>query len=164
MNSKYLLSCALGLAFATHAMAAKPVSDQNAVDAGLGSNEVMVTQSSAKGGKPGSAFGLDFVSDGNAVAFEFTVAFPKGTNLRSVNLDKCVSQLPSSHTGKCLANENTGEVLVMVYSLSNAKLPAGIVSVGEIAMGAQSKSAPQVIKALAVDDKIREYSIPANLN
>jgi hypothetical protein len=159
--SKALCSTA-GLLLSSFALAAPPVAVEQASGSLMDSNQVLVTQATDK--NKGNRYGLDFVSDGNAIAFEFTLAFPKGTRLGSMDISKCVSQLPSSHTGKCMINENTSELLVLVYSMSNAKLPAGVVTVGDVGLGAGSKASPSVVKAIAVDDQIREYSIAGQLN
>jgi hypothetical protein len=162
-NSKFVFTI-LGLALSSSLLAAeKPAVAQDQVNPANGSDsEVLVTQSSQKG--KASSYGLDFVSDGNAIAFEFTVQFPEGADMSKVSIANCASQLPASHTGKCLANPKTRELLVMVYSMNNAKLPAGIVSVGNVSYSGMLKSQPTVVKALAVDDQIREYAISGRLD
>ena len=161
MKANHLLVAFLGLSMSA-AVLAQDAADSQAISA-EGSNEVLVTQSAAKG-KGGKTFALDFVSDGNAIAFEFTLAFPQGTDLSKLAMGDCISQLPSTHTGKCIANEKTGELLVIVYSPNNARLAPGIVSVGEVGISSMAKGLPTVVKALAVDAQNNERSIAGRLD
>lgn len=72
---------------------------------------------------------LDYVSDGDAVSFLFRIDVPGGTAAR-VNLKSCVASLPKSHAGQC--NFSNGQIIGLVYSDTNERLPKGIISVGQI--------------------------------
>lgn len=74
---------------------------------------------------------LDYVSNGDAVAFEFKIDVPGGT-AASVNLKSCVASLPKSHAGQCsFAN---GQIIGIVYSDMNERLPKGVISVGKVSV------------------------------
>lgn len=98
--------------------------------AGAQANEILVTGAAAKGGAGGHV-ALDFVSDGNATAFEFEVPVPAGAK---VNTAKCLSELPATHTGGCKFNEKNNAVVVIVYSNQNDALPGGVVPIGSLAV------------------------------
>jgi hypothetical protein len=97
--------------------------------AAFGQNEVLLTSDAAKGGNASLAT-LDLVTDGQATAFEFSIKVPKG--VKNVDTSKCLADLPSSHNGNCVYREKFGDILVIAFSPVNAKLPAGIVSLGSI--------------------------------
>mgnify|MGYP000157880257 CR=1 FL=1 len=80
------------------------------------------------------AAAIDYVSNGDAVAFEFRINVPGG-EAASVNLKSCVASLPKSHAGQCSFAK--GQVIGIVYSDTNERLPKGIISVGKISV--QSK-------------------------
>ncbi len=83
-----------------------------------------------------TAIGLDFSSSGQATALEFRIAVGDGAK---VNLAGCAKGLPSTHSGTCaLAN---GHVIGLVYSDSNALLPAGILTLGSIGVSSKAKPA-----------------------
>ena len=109
-------------------------------------NDVLMTQANAKAGGS-SQLALDFVNSGDASAFEFEIAVPKGAKVDTAG---CLAELPSSHTGACKFNEKTGRVIVLVYSNANEVLPDGIVPLGRIAISGPSKGA-QVEKVLVSD-------------
>lgn len=87
-------------------------------------NEFVLTSAKAKGSQ---AVALDFVNEGSATALQLRFNLNKGAK---VDLSKCVSSLPSSHSGQCAVS---GDVLtVLVYSDENALLPEGLVSIGSV--------------------------------
>ena len=95
----------------------------------LAENEVLLTTGGAKSGNNSMAT-LDLVTDGNATAFEFSIKVPKGSG--KVDTSNCLADLPSSHSGNCVYRAEFGDILVIAFSPVNAKLPAGIVSLGSI--------------------------------
>ncbi len=116
-------------------------------------NEVVLTH-----GQGANRLALDFVASGDATAFEFELALPKGS--RNIDTSKCLAELPATHTGACKFNPDTGNVVVIVYSNDNRPLPAGIVSLGWIqAPGGQ---APLVQKLLVSDTTGR--SLPVSVS
>lgn len=90
-------------------------------------DELLVTAGNAKGR---SSVALDFSTNGEAVAFQFNIKLPEGITADQVDLKSCVSELPKSHAGQCSVAK--GEVIGLVYSDQNVKIPAGLVSVGHI--------------------------------
>ncbi|MCB1611862.1 MAG: hypothetical protein KDI60_08925, partial [Xanthomonadales bacterium] len=78
----------------------------------------------------------DYVSNGDAVAFDFKIDVPGGTDA-VVNLKSCVAALPKSHAGQCSFAK--GQIIGIVYSDSNERLPKGIISIGSVSV--QSKAA-----------------------
>lgn len=110
-------------------------------------NEVVLTEDASK--SSGRALALDFMSSGGATAFEFEIVVPKGA--KGVDTSKCLSELPSSHTGACAYNPKTGRVVVLVYSGNNALLPEGVVSLGTISVDGMLKGSAGVEKVLVSD-------------
>lgn len=113
----------------------------------LSANEILLTEDAAKSSNRGVA--LDFVNSGEATAFEFEVVVPKGVT--SVNTSKCLSELPSTHTGGCSYNEKLGRVVVIVLSMHNAPLPKGVVPVGTLSFDGMLKGAAGVDKVVVAD-------------
>jgi hypothetical protein len=107
-------------------------------------NEVIVTP-----GQGGNRIALDFVHSGDATALEFHIQMPKG--VRKVNTSKCVSEVPSTHTGACQFNEKTGNLVVIVYSNQNDLLPEGVISLGVVDAPGMGKGRPAISKLLVGD-------------
>jgi hypothetical protein len=127
---KFLFGVALTFVFATSSNAA----------------ELLLTEVSGKSGK---VVGLDVVSDDRVVAFQANLSVSNlGKN--KPDLSKCLSKLPSTHTGSCSITK-TGEVLVVVYSMSNASLGSGIFSIGHLSLG--DKAGVSVREFLVSDAK-----------
>ncbi len=108
-------------------------------------DQLLVTES-AKGAS--RAVGLDYVSSGNAVAFDFRIAVPGGESAR-VDLSKCMADLPKSHVGQCSFVK--GMVVGLVYNDSNLPLPKGTLRVGSISINTASADKASVIHFLAAD-------------
>jgi hypothetical protein len=117
----------------------------------VSANELFVT--SAKSGS-GQAFALDINSDGSATALQIRIAV--GENMK-VDLSKCVSGLPSTHTGVC-AYRN-GRVTVLVHSDTNEMLPVGLLSIGSIAYSGTAEKGLSVVELLAFDRNGQEVAI-----
>lgn len=100
-----------------------------AAQAAIG-NELVIT--SEKAGRAQAA-ALDFVSDGSASALQVRFRVPGETKV-SVNTAKCTSGLPKTHSGECRFDAAKGVVTVIIYSDTNALLPAGVVSIGTISV------------------------------
>ncbi len=112
--------------------------------ANASANELIVT---SEGGAKGHAAALDFSSDGRASALQMRFAVP-GVDKSTVNLSKCVADLPSTHAGQC--HFDKGQLIVMVYSDSNALLPKGVLSIGSVSFGG-AKASPKLTELLAFD-------------
>lgn len=118
----------------------------------VSANELIVTTENSASGQ---AAALDFSSDGNASALQmrFSVA---NTDKATVDLTKCVSDLPKSHSGEC--RFEGGKLTVVVYSDSNATFPKGLVSIGTVSI---SKSAGPLTmtELLAFDASASKISV-----
>jgi len=112
---------------------------------GAMADQLLVTES-AKGAS--RAVGIDYVSSGSAVAFDFRIAIPGGESAR-VDLSKCVADLPKSHSGQCSFVK--GEVIGVVYNDSNLALPKGALRVGSISINTISPDKASVAHFLAAD-------------
>jgi hypothetical protein len=124
----------------------------------VAANELIVTSE-----KSGSArvAGLDVHSSGNASALQ--ARFNVGPNAK-VNLASCAKNLPKTHAGTCgYAN---GVVTVLVWSDTNALLPAGLVSLGTIgvSMGKGGVKALELSELLAFDAAARPVDIKSDVS
>lgn len=84
-------------------------------------------------------FAIDFVTEGNAVAFQFNITLPKGVDASKVDLSSCVADLPKTHAGQC--NVAKGQIIGMVYNETTTAFPAGVVPVGKIRINGMTKHA-----------------------
>ncbi|MBB5207324.1 hypothetical protein [Chiayiivirga flava] len=110
------------------------------------SDELLVTSGSAKGR---SSHALDFSTNGEAVGFQFNIRLPEGISPEQVNVKSCVAELPKSHSGQCRVNKN--EIVGLVFSDSNEKLPAGLVSVGRISFDGNVQKGLEISQFLVSD-------------
>lgn len=108
--------------------------------------ELIVTTGAAKGR---SSVALDFSTNGEAVGFQFNIDLPEGVSESQVDLKSCVADLPKTHAGQCSVAK--GQIIGLVYSDQNAKLPSGLVSVGRISFGANVNKALKVSEVLVSD-------------
>lgn len=93
-------------------------------------NQVVLTDGGAKSGLRTVA--LDLAVQPEATAFEFSIRLPKG--VQKVDTTRCLADLPSSHQGKCVYRKDVGDVFVIAFSPTNARLGGEIVSLGTIAV------------------------------
>lgn len=127
----------------------------------VSAEELLLTAEKAGGN---SALSLDFVTEGQAVAFQFNIKLPKGVTAAQVDLKSCLSQLPKSHTGNCVLNEKIGEIIATVYNDQNVRLPAGVVSVGHISLKGVGADAMEVSQFLVSDAKAQPISSKATFS
>jgi hypothetical protein len=93
--------------------------------AAMAGNEFLVVSEQAKAG---GIVSLDFASDGTGTGVEARIAF--GEEKVSVDTSKCLAGLPKTHTGSCVYNGK--ELVVLVYSMTNALLPEGMLELGSV--------------------------------
>lgn len=118
---KYLTALAAALIFSSAAQA----------------NELLLTPSASKDART-TTFAVDYVSDGNAVAFQFTFPLPKGIKPEQVNLRGCAADLPKGFDGQC--NVAKGHVIGLFANDQNIPFPAGVIPLGKIVIdGAVAK-------------------------
>jgi len=115
--------------------------------AGVASASDTLILTGDKSGK-GTAVALDFSSSGSASAVEFRISVAGGEKA-SVNLRNCLTGLPKTHTGQCAFAK--GQVIGIVYSDSNALLPAGLLSFGSVAVADAER--PSLTLLTVVDSK-----------
>lgn len=90
-------------------------------------NTILVTHGATRGAQLAA---IDIQSSGEASAFQFGIQLPKGA--RNIDTSNCLSALPKTHTGTCQASEEKGRVAVVVFSVNNSTLPAGMLEIGQI--------------------------------
>lgn len=109
-------------------------------------DELLVTSENAKGR---SSVALDFATDGNAVGLQFNIKLPEGISASQVDTKSCVADLPKSHSGACRVTKS--EIIGLVFSDENAKLPAGLVSVGRLSFNGSVQKNLEVSQILVSD-------------
>ena len=109
-----LVGAGLMFAVANHAIAA----------------DELVVASIAKAGK--SVVSLDILTEGSAVAIQFNIDLPKGIDASQVDLSNCMADLPKTHKGQC--NVAKGQIIGIAYNDDGVALPAGLVSIGHVAI------------------------------
>ena len=102
------------------------------VSVNVNANEIVIAKSVDK--RVGTAISLDVFSDGNASGFQFSI--PVDHKIRSVSksldLSKCLVDLPKTYTGQCTYRPKSNDVLVVAFSVSGVPLPKGMVGLGVI--------------------------------
>jgi hypothetical protein len=93
-------------------------------------NELLVVDGGLT--KSGRTFSLDFNSDGRGTAIEARMDVGAEAKGSRVDVSKCVAKLPATHTGSCVFNGK--EVVILVYSATNALLPAGMIDLGTVSV------------------------------
>lgn len=113
----------------------------------IAAEKVLLTGEASKSGK--NFVSLDLDSDGSTSAFSFVVDLP--ADATNVDTKKCLADLPKTHQGECRALKN-GKLAVIAYSMQNASLSPGLVSLGSISFDSKMKAnlvASQVTLAAA---------------
>ena len=118
---------------------------------------LVVTGEKAKGG---TVIALDYSSSGLASGVQFKIAVPGGEKAK-VTLNGCLKALPSSHGGACSFAK--GYVIGLVYSDSNALLPAGMLSFGSIGVLGGGAGTPEVVEFIAADAQANKISANVEL-
>lgn len=95
----------------------------------VSANELALTSDNSKRG--GGAHSVDFFSNGDGVALEVRIEIPGGDGA-SVDVSKCGKALPKTHTGSCVFNGK--ELVILAYSMENARLPAGVIDLGSFSV------------------------------
>lgn len=106
-----------------------------------GASELLITPSLAKGG---STFSIDFVADGEAVAFQYNIALPKGVEADQVDLKACAIDLPSQYVGQCSVAK--GQIIGIVANDNNEPFPAGVLPIGKVSISGASVRNLNVLK------------------
>lgn len=125
------------------------------------SNELIATTDATSKRGTSSVLALDFLSSGDATAFEFEVKAPKGA---IVDTKYCVSELPPSHVGACQFNKDQGSVVVMVYSNSNTALPDGVISIGRLSFSGKTSGKATIEKLLVSSTEAKALDAKVSLS
>jgi len=118
---------------------------------------LIVTGEKAKGG---TVIALDYSSSGLASGVQFKIAIPGGEKAK-VNLGSCLKALPASHGGACSFAK--GYVIGLVYSDSNATLPAGMLSFGSVGIVGAAAGNPEVVEFIAADPQANKINVDVEL-
>jgi len=110
--------------------------------------EVIVTQAEKAGGTSEN-ISLDVMTDGETSAVNFRLQLQGPAS--SIDTSACLRELPKSHQGMCEANPKNGRVSVVVWSMDNTPLPAGIVGLGRIGVKYGAASRADQDRGVAVD-------------
>jgi len=122
--------------------------------AAAGSNQLIAVPAAAKGA---AVVSLDFVAGGDAAGFQFKIDVGV-QNAKEVDLSGCVSSLPKGRAGSC--GFKNGVVTGVVYSPDGTAIPAGVISVGRIAV----KGGAAQTKMLSVEAfDVAGNDLPASL-
>lgn len=105
--------------------------DEKAGSIHLEGNSLLAVSGKAKSA---DMISLDIMSDGTAMGFQFSIPVQSSSrsSVKGMDLSKCLSDLPKTHTGGCAYRPEKNDVVVIVYSLENTLLPAGVVGIGSI--------------------------------
>lgn len=106
--------------------------------------ELLLTPAASKSGNTNLA--LDVVSDGEVSGFQFSIALDKA-QAASVDLSKCVSDLPKGFSGEC--GIGNGKLTVIAMANGMTTLPAGAISVGSLGF---PRSAAKAAQDLVIGD------------
>jgi hypothetical protein len=113
--------------------------------------DLIVTAGDAQAKSGISRVALDIATDGNVSGFNFVVVIPADAKAGSVDVSKCLSDLPKGFTGDC----RVGPEGVYVFAMASDKsvLPAGVVSLGSLGLPANlAKSEGLTIDQLVFAD------------
>jgi len=122
-------------------------------------NNELIIQDQASSKAAGRIFSLDYISDGTAVGLQIRVKVD-GLSKGGLDISNCLGDLPKSHIGSCKVTE-AGEVLVLVYSATNATLPQGMVSIGRVSAKGKSQGKLVVSELLVADRDANPISATA---
>jgi len=114
-------------------------------------------------GKAGrTTVALDLITGGESSVFEFVIEVPKGAT--KVDTSNCMKGLPSTHSGQCQYNVDTGEVIGIAFSPSASVLPKGAVELGTVTfVDSLAKGGNEVkIRNLQVGNRTGS-AIPSNI-
>jgi hypothetical protein len=116
----------------------------------VSADDLIATTARTKGGM--HSVGLDYIGTGTGVGMEFVVALPAGAT--NVDVSGCLkgSGLPSSHSGQCVYNAESNEVIAIAFSPANAPLQ-GAINLGVVRYKSLQKGKSEAtIRGLVVAD------------
>lgn len=119
-------------------------------------DELLVTGGAAKGGS--ALVALDMATDGQSRGFQAVLTLPKGAK---ADTSKCLSALPAGFQGVC--KQNGSEVRMMAFAFDNRTLPAGVVSIGTIALSGAGEAKLAVTNFEAVDASGAERTVSSTV-
>lgn len=100
--------------------------------------DLVVTQSEATSKSGRVSFSIDLASSGDVSGFNFILRTNAELKRGSVDVSKCVADLPKAFAGECRVNKDG----IYFFAMSNDKsvLPSGVISVGKVSMPAELTS------------------------
>lgn len=99
-----------------------------------------------------TAFSADAVLDGEAVGLQFRIRIDGGSEKTRVVLDHCLKSVPKTHQGTCGISADKSTVTGLVFSTTNAKLPAGVFPLGTVHVTSGEKVSFEVVEFLVAGD------------
>ena len=111
-------------------------------------NDLLVTTAN----KGQTAFSADAMLDGEAVGLQFRIKLNGANANTKVALGNCLKSLPKTHQGTCGISADKTVVTGLVYSLSNAKLPAGLFPMGSVYVSSGEKVSFEVVEFVVAGD------------
>lgn len=113
--------------------------------------DLVLTVSDGVAKSSSSRMSLDVATEGNVSGFNFVVALPAEVKRGSIDVSKCLSDLPKGFSGDCRHSGNA--VYVFAMANDNSVLPAGILSIGSLGLpGNLAKSDSIAIEQLVFAD------------
>lgn len=101
----------------------------------IAAEKIILTGEASKSGR--NFVSLDLDSDGTAAGFSFVVDLPSDAS--NIDIKGCLADLPKSHTGECRVVKGN-RLAVIAFSMQNALLSPGVVSLGNIAFDTKMKA------------------------
>lgn len=97
--------------------------------------ELVVTQADSASKSGRLSISLDLASDGDVTGFQFILRSSEQMKPGSVDVSKCLADLPKGFTGGC--QQNVDGIYVSAMSADASALASGVVSVGSLSVPAE---------------------------
>ncbi|ODU47887.1 hypothetical protein [uncultured Aquimonas sp.] len=108
--------------------------------------ELVVTQGETQSKSGQVAVTLDLASAGDVSGFQFILRSSEQMKLGSVDVSKCLSDLPKGFSGQCRQNEDG--IYFSALASGKSVLPAGVVSLGSLSLPAGAAKAQFTVDQL----------------
>jgi hypothetical protein len=115
--------------------------------ANAGNELIMVAEKSA-----GPIFSADAMLDGQAVGLQFRVRINGASEKTQINLDNCLKAIPKTHQGGCGVSPDKQVVTGLVFSMTNAPLPKGLMPLGTVSVKSGEQVSFEVVEFLVAGD------------
>jgi hypothetical protein len=98
------------------------------------SAELLVTQSDSASKSGSVAVTLDLASAGDVSGFQFILRSSEQMKLGSVDISKCLADLPKEFSGEC--RQNVDGIYFSALATGTTVLPSGVISLGSLRLPA----------------------------